>query len=233
MPASPAGKVAPVPFQTAEKLEYNVSWAAFATAAKAELSIVERRNLYGWETWHFRATAHTLGTVRTLFPIDDEFDSYTDAATFDCRQYETYLNELGRSSGQKWQYVTKEQTPRGPGPSVIVFPGTRDPLGALYAIRAVDWRSEHELRVPVYDGHELYEMRAHLEAPDEPVELAAGTFSAARIGVRLFQHETEVSGVHLAIWLANEPARRPVLMRAELPFGNLRIELAPSNQRVE
>src|SRR5579863_5574972 len=93
-PVAAAVKEMPVPFRAGEKLEYSVSWASFTAAASVELSDLERRNLYGWQTWHFRATAHTAGTVRTLFPIDDEFDSYTDAATFESRQYEAYLNEL-------------------------------------------------------------------------------------------------------------------------------------------
>lgn len=232
-PAPAALKEISVPFQAGEKLEYSVSWASFTAAASVELRDLERRNLYGWQTWHFRATAHTAGTVRTLFPIDDEFDSYTDAATFESRQYEAYLNELGRSSGQKWQFVREGQTPRGPSPSVIVFPGTRDPLGALYALRSVDWQREHEVEVSVYDGRQLYEMRAAMEAPDEPVEVSAGQFSATRIGIRLFQHGAEVSGIRFAVWLANEGGRRPVLLRAELPFGNLRIEMTSSNQTEE
>jgi Protein of unknown function (DUF3108) len=233
-PAPAARKEIPLPFQVGEKLEYSVSWASFTTAASMELSIPERRNLYGWQTWHFRATAHTAGTVRRLFPIDDEFDSYADGVTLESRQYEAYLNELGRSSVQKWQFVMEGQTPRGPGPSVIVFPGTRDPLGALYGLRSVDWHREREVRVPVYDGHKLYEMRAAMEAPDDPVEVSAGQFSATRIGIQLFQHDAQVPGVHFAVWLANEPGRRPVLMRAELPFGNLRVELIfpESNGRV-
>jgi Protein of unknown function (DUF3108) len=219
----------PVPFHVGEKLEYGVAWASFTTAASVELIVPERRDLYGWQTWHFRASAHTSGGVRTLFPIDDELDSYTDVATFDSRQYEAYLNELGRSSGQKWQFVTQGETPRGPGPSAIILPGTRDPLGALYSLRSIDWQHEAEIEMPVYDGHELYKMRAAMEARNETVDVTAGQFSATRIGIQLFQRERPVSRTHFVVWLANEDARRPVLMRAELPFGDLRIELTSAN----
>jgi Protein of unknown function (DUF3108) len=227
------GEQTSAPFHVGEKLEYTVAWASFTNAASVELSIPERRNLYGWQTWHFRASAHTTGGVRALFPIDDELDSYTDVATFDSHQYEAYLNELGKSSGQKWQFVMEGEAPRGPGPSVIVLPGTRDSLGVLYSLRLVDWQHEAQIRVPVYDGHELYEMRAAAEALNEAVEVAAGQFSATRIGIQLFQRERPVSGVHFVVWLANEAARRPVLMHAELPFGNLRIELTSANGPLE
>jgi hypothetical protein len=224
----PATKEGVVPFHVGEKLEYTVSWASFTTAASVELSIPERRDLYGWQTWHFRASAHTLSPVRGLFPIDDEFDSYTDATTLESRQYETYLNEMGRKLDQTWQFVPEGRMARGPGASVIVLAGTRDPVGSLYALRSVDWQHESEVRASVYDGHHLYEMQAAKEAADDPVEVAAGEFSATRIGVRVFEHNKELSGVHFTVWLASDAARTPVLMRAELPFGALRIEMGVS-----
>jgi hypothetical protein len=228
--AHESSREAPMPFRVGEKLDYNVSWSSFTTAASVELSIPERRNLYGWETWHFRAVAHTLSPVRTLFPIDDEFDSYTDAATLESRIYETYLNELGRKDDQMSQFVPEGRTPRAPGPAVIVLPGTRDPLGALYELRGIDWGSESQASTRVYDGRHLYEMRAAKEASGEAIEVPAGTFSATRISVQVFEQNKQVSGVHFAVWLAHDAARTPVLMRAEMPFGTLRIEMTSPRQ---
>jgi hypothetical protein len=225
-----SAKEAPVPFATGEKLEYTVSWASFTTAASAELSIPEQRDLYGWQTWHFRASAHTAGTVRTLFPIDDELDSYTDARTLESREYESYLNEMGRRTDRKWQFVPEGEKARAPGPFVIVLPGTRDPLGALYALRSVDWQHENEIRVPVYDGHRVYEMRATMEAASEPVEVPAGSFSTTRIGIQVFQDNAEVSGVQFTVWLAGDAAHTPVQMRGELPFGTLRVEMTAATR---
>src|SRR5580704_10860058 len=142
---------APMPFHVGESLNYRVSWTAFADAADFQLSIVERRNLFGWGTWHFRASAHTVGPVRSLFEIDDQFDSYTDAVSLASRQYEVYLSELGRKQNQVVHMVATGETARTPGPSVAVLPGTRDPLGALYVLRGVDWKSTPEVRAPVYD----------------------------------------------------------------------------------
>src|ERR1700735_3987437 len=98
-PAAPAQEMA-IPFGGGETLNYRVSWAGFTSAATFQLSIPERRNLYGWATWHFRASAHTQNPVRRLFAVDDQFDSYTDAFTFESRQLELHLNELGKSSDE-------------------------------------------------------------------------------------------------------------------------------------
>lgn len=227
--ANARAKEEAMPFRVGEKLNYNVSWSSFSAAASVELSIPERRDLYGWQTWHFRAIAHSMGSVRTLFPIDDEIDSYTDETTFESRIYQTYLNELGRKSDQTFQFVAEGQTPRAPGPGIVVTPGTRDPLGAFYELRGVDWQRENEASARVYDGSHFYEIRATKEASGEAVEVSAGKFSATRIGIQVSEQGRPVSGVHFTVWLAENSARTPVRMQADMPFGTLRIEMIASS----
>ncbi len=229
-PALPVEKDQPVPFHTGEALDYRVAWAAFSNAASVELSVPERRNLLGWQTWHFRASAHTLSPVRSLFAVDDQFDSYADAATLESHQYESHLNELGRKEDDVLHLVVDGQPPRGPAPSVVVLPGTHDPLDALYTLRGVDWQRTPRFRAPVYDGKNLYEMEAQRENAGETVEVAAGNFPASRISIRLFQYEREVTGIHFIVWLASDAARTPVLMQADLPFGHLRAELTSASR---
>src|SRR4029077_2468845 len=129
-----------MPFRIGEKLDYRVAWASFANAASIELTVPERRDLMGWGTWHFRASAHTLSPMRALIAVDDQFDSYTDAATLESRQYETYLNEMGRKQTEVFNFLAEGQPARGRAAGVVVTPGTRDPLGAAYALRGVDWQ---------------------------------------------------------------------------------------------
>ena len=214
-----------VPFRVGEILNYRVEWSAFSNAATVQLSVPERRNLYGWPTWHFRAAIHTVGSVRSIFQIDDQFDSYSDRSSFESRQFEEHLSELGRQKEDVMHFAATGEEAKGPGPTVVVLPGTRDPLGMLYDLRTIDWNRMPEFRAPVYDGKEMYEMRARRDAADESVTVAAGQFSTSRISIRLFQYEREVEDLHFEIWLANDAARTPVLIRADLPFGNVRVEL--------
>ncbi len=207
-----------------------MAWASFSNAASIELTVPERRDLMGWGTWHFRASAHTLSPMRALIMVDDQFDSYTDAATLESRQYETYLNEMGEKQTEVFHFLAEGQPSRGHVAGVVVTPGTRDPLGAAYALRGVDWAQTPEFRAPVYDGHDVYDMRARLDVPAETVAVAAGNFSVSKISIRLFQRGKEVSGESFTAWLANDAARTPVLLVAEMPFGNLRVELVSAVQ---
>jgi hypothetical protein len=227
--AAPA-RITPPPLRIGEKLVYRVSWTSFASAATVELTVAERRWLYGWDTYHLRANAHTLTPLRVMFAIDDQFDSYTDTGTLESRQYEMYLNELGRKQDSVVHLLPQGMTPRGAGTITIVPPGTRDPLNAIYSLREVDWSSTQEFRIPVYDGRILYEMSARVAGPLGPIAVPAGTYSASRIEVRLLQNGREVPQTNFSIWLAQDPYRTPVAMQAELPFGSLRVEMTSAKQ---
>jgi hypothetical protein len=228
-PAKEVPKDAPMPFRVGETLNYRVSWSAFSNAASVQLTVPERRDLFGWPTWHFRAYAHTQSSVRSLFTIDDQFDSYTDSSTLECHKLEFYLDELGRKQNQIMNLVPQGGTGRGGAPVVIVQPGTRDPLGALYNLRGVDWQHTSEFSAPLYDGRNLFDMHAKLEAAAEPLSLSSGKFTAARISIHLFQFGKQDASSFI-IWLANDPAHTPVAMQASLPFGNIRAELQPPSK---
>ena len=91
---------------------------------------------------------------------------------------------------------------------IVVAPGTRDPLAAAYVLRGVDWQRTKEFRMPVFDGEDLYELRARLDVPGETVAVDAGNFDAAKISIHLFQREREVSGMKFFAWLANDAGGR-------------------------
>jgi Protein of unknown function (DUF3108) len=215
-----------MPFRTGEILNYRVAWAIFPNAAVLQMSVVERRNLLGWQTWHFRASAHSENPARALFEVDDQFDSYTDTTTLESHQYELYLNEMGSTQNEVLHLIPVGQSSRGTVAPVLVQPGTRDPLGAFYALRAVDWQRTPEFHVPVYDGSDLYEVRARQETASESVAVDAGNFQATKISLRLFEYGKQVPHTSFLVWFAHNPARTPLLVRAEMPVGSVRVELA-------
>ena len=216
---------APMPFRIGEILNYRVSWAIFPNAAVLQMTVVERRNLLGWQTWHFRASAHSESPARTFFEVDDQFDSYTDTTTLESHQYELYLSEMGSKQNEVLHLIPVGQSSRGTVAPVLVQPGTRDPLGAFYALRAVDWQRTPEFHVPVYDGSDLYEVHARQDAASEAVAVDAGNVQATKISLRLFEHGREVPHTSFQVWFAHNPARTPVLVLAEMPVGTVRVEL--------
>lgn len=220
-----SAKAAVVPFREGEQLEYRLSWATFLTAATIHVDVVERRTLYGWEAWHFRATGSTDSPLRTLFVIDDEFDSYADAVTFAGHQYEMYLDELGRKDKNIMELTPQGTVPRGTVASVIVPPATRDPLGFLESVRAYDWDRNPELRVAVFDGKKLYDIHAVREASEEQISAPGLSCAAVRLGIHVFEAGKELDHTKIQMWLQRDGARVPIAIQAELPLGTFRMEL--------
>jgi hypothetical protein len=106
-----------------------------------------------------------------------------------------------------------------------VPPGTRDAVGFLYALRANDWQHTPELDAPVFDGRNLYDVHARLEAANDTVQVPAGQFAALRISVSVFSGGQPRHDISFHVWLAKDAARTPLLIEAIAPIGNARIEL--------
>jgi hypothetical protein len=205
------------PFRAGEKLVFQVGWMSMTQAATAELSVLPRLDFYGHSAWHFQAVAHTQDPLRYVLILDDQFDSYADARTLVTRQYEMYLNEQGKNSTKK--LALNEHTP---GAERISGPAdTRDPLAMLYALRANDWQRRPQMASSVYDGTHFYQLMAHIEAAHDSVVVPAGKFDASRISVNVSSRETGTS-MQFTIWLANDRARTPVEVDADVPVGTVK-----------
>lgn len=223
-PAKPAE--VHVPFRAGEKLDYRILWSKFfVNAATVRLAVIERRPFHGKEAWHFQAQAHTIDTMRLLFPLDDQFDSYSELGAMVGLQYEMYLREQGKEQNSVFRMTTEGTPAPSSGSAVRVLPGTRDPFGLLFFLRAVDWQRSREVQCPVFDGKKLYEVMARLELERGEARVPAGTYAASRIEVRVFERGAEVPQTRFWLWLAHDATRTPVLVEAEIPFGSARVEL--------
>lgn len=239
---------AAVPFRPGETLEYAAQWNKFVTAATIKVSVVSRGAFFGRNAWHFQATAHTLELVRLLYALDDQFDSYTDANSLSSMQYESYIREQakrqdlivpmatapgptksapaahGKAGSNQPPGESDPRTSRGDTHVYLVLPGTRDPLDLLYSLRAQNWTREPATRFPVFDGRHYYEVAAQKESAGDEVQVAVGSYHVTRVALRVFEAGREMPNVKFWVSLAQDEARTPVLIEAELPFGTVRVE---------
>jgi hypothetical protein len=225
-PAIPAKPDAVVPFAIGETLEYQVLWTQYRVhAATLEYSVVEKRDFFGHPAWHFRIMAHTTNTMRTVYPLDDQFDSYTDAVQLTSLQYEQYLRELNSPQNNVYRMSSGAEPAPAGASAVKVLPGTRDAVGIVYALRANDWASAPELDAPVFDGHNIYDVHARVDAATDMVQVPAGQLPATRITVDIYEGGKLKQGTRFQVWLGKDAARTPLLIEAIVPIGNARVEL--------
>ncbi|MGA2431467.1 MAG: DUF3108 domain-containing protein [Candidatus Acidiferrum sp.] len=230
-PADPKKVAAPtpdpgMPLRTGEILDYTADVAKVSNVANLRLQVAERRNFLGKTAWHLQAFAHTENPLRMVFELDDQFDSYSDAGTLASLQYEMHLSERGQKvdSVQRMTATGRDPAPPNAG-QTRVLPGTRDPLGMMQYLRHVDWSKTHEVRGPVYDGHKLYDVRASLAGASQSLAVPAGTYTADKVEIRVFDDGAEMKDAHLFVYFAHNESRTPVLLEAEMPFASARVAL--------
>ena len=215
-----------VPLRAGETWQYSANVSKLNNVANLRLQVAEKRNFLGKSAWHLQAFAHTENPLRMVFALDDQFDSYSDAATLVSMQYEMHLNEKGQTvdSVQRMSPSVKEPAPAN-ATAARVLPGTRDPLGMMQYLRTVDWAKTPEVRSPVYDGHKLYDVHARLQARGEPVTVPAGNFNTYKIELQVLENGAEMKDAHFVLYLSNTDARLAVLLEAVMPFATARVEL--------
>jgi hypothetical protein len=214
------------PLREGETWQYSANVSKLSNVANLRLKVAEKRNFLGKSAWHLQAFAHTENPLRMMFALDDQFDSYSDAATLVSMQYEMHLNEKGQTvdSVQRMSPAVREPAPAN-ATAARVLPGTRDPLGMMQYLRTFDWAKTPEVRSPVYDGHKLYDVHARLQARGEPVTVPAGNFSTLKIELQVLDNGAEMKDAHFILYLSNTEARLPVLLEAVMPFATARVEL--------
>jgi len=222
----PAPEDAGLPLRTGEVLDYTANVAKLNNVATLTLKIAGKGNFSGKSAWHLQAAAHTQDPLRMVFELDDQFDSYSDAGTLTCFQYEMRLSERGQKveSVQRMTATGKEPAPAD-ATAARVLPGTRDPLGMMQYLRNVDWTKTPQVRSPVYDGHKLYDVRAKIAGATAHVSVPAGEYTASRVDIRVFENGAEMKDASFVLYLANDAARTPVLLEAVMPFATARVEL--------
>jgi hypothetical protein len=215
-----------LPLRPGETWQYSANVSKLNNVANLRLKVAEKRNFLGKTAWHLQAFAHTENPLRMVFALDDQFDSYSDAATLVSLQYEMHLNEKGQTvdSVQRMSPAVREPAPAN-AIAAQVLPGTRDPLGMMQYLRTVDWAKTPEVRSPVYDGHKLYDVHARLEERGAPVTVPAGNFDTLKIELRVLDNGAEMKDAHFILYLSNTDARLPVLLEAVMPFATARVEL--------
>ena len=230
LPAVSRKVAAPVdtalPLRPGEVLEYTANVSNLENVASLKLQVAGRGTFLGKSVWHLQAFAHSQNALRMIFEVDDQFDSYSDAATLVSLQYEMRLNERGQKVESLQRMTATGKEPASPDAAQArVLPGTRDPLGLMQYLRNVDWAKTPEVRCPVYDGHKLYDVRAKLRDASQKVTVPAGDYNASKIGIRVFDNGVETKDASFTLYLANNAARTPVLLEAVMPFATARVEL--------
>ena len=216
-----AGEFSPAPYQSGEKLTYNVSFSNFSSAGHVELFNAGRGQFFNREGIELRARVESVGVVRAaLYSVNNEYTAYVDPQTG--FPYRTRVQNLDGGGVP----LTATASVGQPAPAVEATPATYDFLSALFRLRALPLATGATYRINVQGDGIQYNAEVRV-IRRETVKTAAGTFNTIVTQIRVRGNST-ANDYRPHIYFSDDERRVPVLLTAKLKTGEIRAELASS-----
>lgn len=225
-PAQPGTAVsAELPFSPGEQLNFSfflgpnpqpIGTAAFQVRARAQY--------FQREGYLFTALWQTVGAGQTLFPVNDQINSYVDARTLHPFRTELNLREGNRSASFT---VSSDQNAGtalfADGKRVEIPFGTHDLVSVFYALRSFDLTPPKTTNVSL-----LINQRPRLL---NVTALRRGTVvlggeSIEAVELSLSTNDPGGDRFGLRLWVSADRRRLPLRLTAQTPLGPLRADLS-------
>ena len=220
-----------LPLRVGERLNYNVSWADFPTAARMEMEVVERGIYFGQDSYQIRAKLETLGQVRSLFgDIDHQYTSYVAPQTAlphrlvsSVRQGKTQTDETVIFDQSKQQATFSDE-------STLAIPqGTYDLASLIYAIRLRGISEGGKQKFTALFGKDLIEFEA-ISKGREQLVTQTGTYMARQ--VKLYPKGKKFNDYRGYVWFSDDAQRLPLAIKIKFPLGEMRADLTSATMAI-
>ncbi|MFN8571849.1 MAG: DUF3108 domain-containing protein [Gemmatimonadaceae bacterium] len=216
----PAGALA-VPFQTGEKLEYNVHFGPLKVG-QGSMEVMGIVPVRGHDAWHTRL--RVKGGI-PLARVDDLFESWIDVGTFSSLRFVQDLSEVGKDRERHYEFFPERQTfTENNKPEQPAALNPLDDGSFLYFVRTV----------PLEVG-QTYEFNRYFRPDRNPVTLKvlrretikvpAGTFNTLVLQPIIKTSKLFADGGQALIWISDDSLRMMVQMKTKLSFGSLNLYL--------
>ncbi|HEU0184622.1 MAG TPA: DUF3108 domain-containing protein [Blastocatellia bacterium] len=222
------------PLVVGERLIYNVSWSGFPSAARVEMEIAAQGQFYGRESYRLRSRVETLGQVRSLFgDIDNQYTSYVGlndalphrivSAT---HQWQGQGQAQGQGRKQSEEVIvfdhSRQKAIFSDNSEVSIRGETYDLTSLIYWLRLQPLTDGSKYKFTALYNKELIEVEAVVKGR-ERVVAQAGAYNAVLVN---FYPKGKYSAYHGYIYISADSQRLPVVVKANLPVGEARAELA-------
>ena len=217
----PAGNVH---FKVGERLTYALSWGIIA-AGTAVLEVAERQSLSGRSVVKLIHTAKSNEFVSAFYPVNNRVESLLDEEASYPHRLIFKRREGKRKNDIEVAYdqvahkatVTKD----GNTETMEVPPGVQDTLSVIYffrTLRAADVGSSTIIHV----NHDKknYKLELRVEGT-ERLKGPLGEFDTTRILAIMPFRGLFMNEGNIRIWVTNDEARVPVLMKAKVIIGSI------------
>jgi hypothetical protein len=215
-------------FKQGEFLRYKVSYG-FVDAGEAILT-VNKSNKVGANNrplHHVKGIGRTLGAFNAFYKVRDRYESYIDQEGIFPWYFVRRVREGNFKKDQDYTFMQDKQKVHTGKNEFKVPIGVQDMISSFYYARTLDFASMKpgdKTKFEVFMDDEIEPLEIKYVGI-EKVKIRAGTFECLKFVPvlqegRYFEDEEDVQ-----FWVTNDMNRIPVLVKAKIPVGTVKMHL--------
>ena len=218
----PSGEIAVPPFGVGEKLSFEIKYG-FISAGTATLGMPEIVMERGYECYRIVSLAESNAFFSAFFSVRDIVESYLDMRELVPRRFEKRLREGDFRAHDLVLFDHDRHValyPKRNDRLVPISVGAQDVLSSLYYVRMMDLTVGRSVFIENHADKKNYPLEIKV-LRKERVTVPAGRFNCIVVepsvrGAGLFSHKGK-----LTVWLTDDAARVPVLMKTKVVVGSI------------
>ena len=221
------------PFTIGETLEYVISWGIM-TVGHAWLKADRIVNIEGRPAYHLISLAKSTSFIANFYRVDDINEAWMDMENLKSFGYYKKLQEGGYFHNEWTLFDMAAKSFHGEKMNkkreISKFEGTlsgpvNDVLSALYAVRVMELKPDSSLEIKV-NTKKTWAMTVKVLRA-EKAETDYGKFRCYVVEPRVGDEGLFVpkKGKRMFVWLTDDKARLPLMLKAEIFIGSITARL--------
>lgn len=219
-------------FQVGEKLRYRISYG-FVDAGEATLELkgtTKKGN--GRELIHAVGNGRTLGGFNSFYRVDDRYETYLDKRGIFPWYFVRRVDEGGYKINQDYAFKHHlGKVDNGAGKSFKVPIAIQDMISSFYYARTLNFKSIKKgqtFEFPCFMDDEVFNLKIKFVG-EEIIHIRKGKLKCMKFVPvvqtgRYFKSDEDVN-----FWVTSDANRIPVLVKAKIPVGVVKMQLVEWN----
>lgn len=215
-------------FQVGEKLTYRVTYG-FVDAGEAVMEVKSTaKKVNGRELLHLKGTGRTLGGFNAFFKVQDSYESYADKKGMFPWLFVRRVNEGGYKVSQDYTFKhDKLKVDNGAGKEFKIPMGIQDMVSSFYYARTIDFKNMKKgdvIEFKCFMDDEIWPLKIKFVG-DEVIHIRKGKFNCKKFIPVVQKGRYFESDNDLNFWITNDDNHIPILVRAKIPVGTVKLHL--------
>lgn len=220
-------------FQVGEMLKYKLAYG-IVNAGEAKLTIQKSdKQIQGRDILHMVGEGYSISAFDWFFKVRDRYETYMDEDGVFPWLFVRRISEGGYEKAQDYKFFQNKGKVINQKDEVYPVPhGVQDMLSSFYYARTIDFSQAKKGQIfefPAFVDEEIYPVRMKYMGT-KTIRVKAGKFDCMVFNPAVQEGRIFESDEDLTVYITNDGNKIPVLAKAKVLVGSIRMELIDYEQ---